>query len=535
MSEGLVYGDYFLLGRLNQGGMAEVFLARATAAARSGDLLAVKRMLPQLTSDHDFVSMFSDEARIARGLSHPNICGISDQGEYAGQLYIVMEFIHGKDLRVVHRRAQSRGEPVPQRILAFILAKIAEALDYAHTKLNERGEEEGIVHRDVSPHNILISYDGVPKLIDFGIAKARDRVAKTRVGTVKGKFAYMSPEQAAGEPMDCRSDLYSLGVVLYEMLTGTLPFKGSGELSTLERIVRGEFVPVQELAPDTPRKLATVVERAMTKDPARRYVRGNDLAADLNRYLADERRDMSEAVVSSYMRRLFRDDYIREVARMKAYLSVDLAKALAASAQPEAATAASRPSERAATEETSSPLMLAAGYDATQVAAEVLLEPDPTAGMFDEKTLEVSAGAFMVEAEPRSTLRVNEQTLPPRLPHLVHQEPTLIGQPIPADAHDDDLTPRPGEPPAPPPEVSTVTPVVATKGLEADDFEIEIAVDAAPADGTFEGPAPVRSTPLPAAPRRLFTRAEAVILLLVGLLGVAVVAGAYWYASTMPL
>jgi serine/threonine protein kinase len=242
--EGIKFGRYWLLGHLNSGGMAEVFLAKDDAPSAHARLLAVKRMLPRLSTETDFVSMFSDEARIASGLSHPNICRIYEQGQVDRQLFIAMEFIHGKDLKIVYRRSRRRGEPVPWRISAFVVSKIAHALECAHTRTNERGESENIVHRDVSPQNILISYDGVAKLIDFGVAKARDRIARTHVGVVKGKSAYMSPEQATGGALDGRSDLFSLGVVLYQLLTNRMPFGGSSDLSTLKKIARGEYRPI---------------------------------------------------------------------------------------------------------------------------------------------------------------------------------------------------------------------------------------------------------------------------------------------------
>ena len=226
MTQGVAFGDYLLLGRLSHGGMAEVFLGKSLRPGEGDKLFAIKRTLPDLARDRDFATMFIDEASIARDLKHPNICSIQDQGEFEDQLYIVMEFIHGKDLKVVQHRSRSRQEPLPLRYIAFIVARIAAALDYAHHKTNAHGEPEGIVHRDVSPQNILVSYTGVPKLIDFGIAKAKSRIAKTQVGILKGKLAYMSPEQATGKDIDYRTDIFALGVVLYELVTGRDAFRG---------------------------------------------------------------------------------------------------------------------------------------------------------------------------------------------------------------------------------------------------------------------------------------------------------------------
>ena len=312
---GSVFGRYYLLGRLATGGMAEVFLGKRLHD--SDELLAIKRMLPALSGDPDFVSMFTDEARIVSGLTHPNICRVYEHGQHDNQLYLAMEFIHGKDLAVVQHRANERGEPTPPRLVAFLVAKIAEALDYAHHKENESGQSEGIVHRDISPQNILISYEGVPKLIDFGVAKALHRAAQTRVGMVKGKLAYMAPEQATAKTVDGRADVFSLGVVLYQMLTGELPFKGASDGNIVRTAGRGVYRPPQEINPAVTRHMAAVVERALAYDLAQRYGRAGELAQELHAVLAEEERETTEIVLSSWLRRLFRDDYIREVTRLR--------------------------------------------------------------------------------------------------------------------------------------------------------------------------------------------------------------------------
>ncbi len=321
VSAGVVYGDYYLLGKLAQGGMAEVFLAKSLLG---GDrLLAVKRTLEQFVGDDDFTSMFRDEARIARGLDHANICTVVDEGTEGEQLYIVMEFIHGKDLKLLAQRALSRGEAIPFHVVAFILARIAEALHAAHSKTDAHGLAQNIVHRDVSPQNILISYDGVPKLIDFGVAKARDRLAKTQVGVVKGKFAYMSPEQAVGAQIDSRSDIFGLGVVLYALLTGKLPFLGDSDFATLRSVSRAEYAPPRREGEEIPAGLLGVLEKALTRSPDTRYQTADAMARDIDLFLAHGNKEPSYETVSAYVRRLFREEYQREMARIRMFMQVE--------------------------------------------------------------------------------------------------------------------------------------------------------------------------------------------------------------------
>jgi serine/threonine protein kinase len=404
VSDGVIYGNYFLLGRLAQGEMAEVFLGKHLDNSDPDQLLAIKRMLPRFTEDLDFASMFSDEARLAASLSHPNICKVFDQGEYAGQLFVAMEFIHGKDLKVAQRRCEGRGEPIPFRLVAHIIAKIAEALDYAHRKTNGEGALSSVIHHDVSPQNILISYDGIPKLIDFGIARARERAVKSRLGAVKGKFAYMSPEQVTGRILDGRSDIFSLGVVLYELLTGELPFKETSDVSVREKIARAKYAPPQELNSSIPRRLAAVVERAMAREPNQRYSCGMEMAADLERHLADENREVSASGLSAYTRKLFREDYIREMPRIKTFLSID---PRTTTAEEEAERDGDRrrrstDPDRVLIEKTdiTPSQFLAAGYDASPEAsaeADASLENAPSGEVL------LSAADVMVEVPPRLT------------------------------------------------------------------------------------------------------------------------------------
>ncbi len=319
MSKRILYGEYHLLGRLNTGGMAEVFLGRSVGAPPDSDLLAVKRMLPRFSRDEEFSTMFKDEARIASRLNHPNICRVVDQGSHQEQLFIVMEFVHGKDMKVVHLRAKELGERIPYTLVAFVLAEIADALAHAHALHNDAGELENLVHRDVSPQNILVSYDGVPKLIDFGVARAKSRAAQTKVGIVKGKFAYMSPEQAMAKELDGRSDIWALGVVFYQLLTGELPFRGASDIDTLRRIAAGQAVPIQEVAPETPRPLVEIINRAMQSERSLRYQNASEFAADCRAFIARSTRTVDSRLLAAYMRRMFQRDYMREIERIRKY------------------------------------------------------------------------------------------------------------------------------------------------------------------------------------------------------------------------
>jgi eukaryotic-like serine/threonine-protein kinase len=215
MRKPMPFGKYLLLDRVAVGGMAEVFAAKTFGVEGFESLLAIKRILPTMVEDDEFITMFIDEARIAAMLSHANLVKIYDLGKFEDTYYIAMEYISGRDVRLLIDKFRKKGQPVPIPMAIFVMSKIAEGLDYAHRKKDAQGRDLHIIHRDISPQNVLISYEGEVKIIDFGIAKAAGRIQKTQAGILKGKFGYMSPEQVRGIPIDHRSDLFSAGVVLY--------------------------------------------------------------------------------------------------------------------------------------------------------------------------------------------------------------------------------------------------------------------------------------------------------------------------------
>ncbi len=267
-------GDYELVRHLATGGMAEIFIARQSDPTGSDRELAIKRILPHLAREERFISMFLDEARIAARLRHPNIVRIYELGEEAGEYFIAMEYIEGGDLADLLDRAEQRSIEIPIAMSIRIIADVLAALDYAH-EYAENGKPMRIVHRDVSPHNVLIGRDGVIKLVDFGIAHAVERHAKTETGLVKGKLSYMSPEQIEQHGVDRRADIFSAGALLYELLTGNPPF--GRELAAVNAILHEDPPSPQLLRPDIPDELVEVTLRALEKDPDVRYQRAQDM------------------------------------------------------------------------------------------------------------------------------------------------------------------------------------------------------------------------------------------------------------------
>jgi len=284
------YGPYELLDRVAVGGMAEVFKAKRSGVEGFEKIVAVKRILPHLSDNQEFVDMFVDEAKMVAGLTHPNIVQIFDLGRIETSYYIAMEYIHGRDLRTLMRRAKDRGLRMPLDLALRIATLVSSALEYAHRKKDERGRAMEIVHRDVSPQNILISFEGDVKLTDFGIAKAATKASTTDRGALRGKLLYMSPEQAWGRPMDRRSDLFSLGLVLYEMITDQKPFLGGGgssEMSVLETVRECRIGPPREANPRIPEELDRLVVKALAKDPDERFQDAAEMGKGLERVLRD--------------------------------------------------------------------------------------------------------------------------------------------------------------------------------------------------------------------------------------------------------
>jgi TonB family protein len=285
--------------------MAELFRARRTGVEGFQKIVAIKKILPHIADNDEFITMFADEAKLAAQLNHPNIVHIYDLGKIeAGGYFIAMEYVEGTDLRTILRSGRELALPLPVPLAVYVASKVASALDYAHRRRDARGDELKIVHRDVSPQNILISHEGEIKLCDFGIAKADRKVSRTESGSLKGKLQYMSPEQAWGKPIDLRSDLFSLGCVLHEMLTGERLFRGDSDLTVLELVRKAEVLPPSRINPDVPSALDAIVLKALEREAGDRYANGSEMLRDLESILYSYTPAPGSADVAIYLNRL---------------------------------------------------------------------------------------------------------------------------------------------------------------------------------------------------------------------------------------
>lgn len=310
------FGKYLLLEKLGSGGMAELFLAKQTGLKGFEKVVAIKRILPHLTESSEFVNMFINEAKLAALLNHQNIVQIYDLGNVDEVYFIAMEYIMGRDLRTLAREAVDRKLPLSIGHMLLIVSRISAALDYAHRKKDLSGRDLNLVHRDISPQNILISYEGEIKLVDFGIAKAATGAQETRTGVLKGKLAYMSPEQAWGKPIDRRSDVFSLGVVLYELLTNTRLFKGRDEISILEKVRKAEIPPPTEINAELSPELEAVILKALAGDVEQRYQSAAEMQLALENIISQKGYAFSSLSLANHMQMVYQDEILQDSRRM---------------------------------------------------------------------------------------------------------------------------------------------------------------------------------------------------------------------------
>ncbi|MCB9611587.1 MAG: serine/threonine protein kinase [Sandaracinus sp.] len=302
---GRVFGPYVLIRELATGGMGAVYLAREEREGGITRHVALKKIHDHLAKDTAFVTMFLDEARIASRIHHPHVCTVFEYGKVEGTYFIAMEYIRGLPMsELLHELGKESPESSPERLSLGVrlLIQACEGLHAAHELRDERGQSLQVVHRDVSPHNLFLSLDGTLRVLDFGIARAADRLAETTHGRVKGKFAYMAPEQALGKEVDRRSDVFALGVVLWELLTLQRLFKRDAPAETILALVNQPVAPPSSIAPDVPPELDGIALKALARDPAERYATARDLARALERTL---RSGTAAADVADWLERLF--------------------------------------------------------------------------------------------------------------------------------------------------------------------------------------------------------------------------------------
>ena len=300
-----VLGRYQILKHLAQGGMADVLLARTRGIEGFERHVVIKRIRAEQARDERYVTMFLDEARLAATLHHHNVVQVNDIGEQDGEYFFAMEYVHGEDVRALLMRLSSRGEQVPLEHVITIITAAAAGLHHAHEQRGPDRTPLGIVHRDVSPANILIGYDGGVKVADFGIAKAAHRTVETRSGTLKGKVAYMSPEQCVGEAVDRRSDVFSLGIVLYELATVRRLFKGENDFLTMTSIVLGHIPPPSKFRLDLPQELEDIILKALGNKPGERYASADEMRLALEQLAATLGLRTSSTTLADYVKQQF--------------------------------------------------------------------------------------------------------------------------------------------------------------------------------------------------------------------------------------
>jgi eukaryotic-like serine/threonine-protein kinase len=303
------FGKYTLLRKLATGGMAELFLALQKSVAGFEKLIVIKRILPAMNADKAFIDMLLHEARIAATLSHPNIVQIFDVGQVDGTYFIAMEHVHGEDIRSIVRQMKKKGYPTfPREHALGIVMGMCAGLAYAHERSDLDGTQLNIVHRDISPQNVVVTFSGDVKIVDFGIAKSDNKgMDQTKSGKLKGKVPYMSPEQARGDDIDARSDVFATGVMLFELTTGRRLFKGASEYETLKLICDREYPRPSQVVAGYPPALERIVMRALEKDREERYQNAREMQHDLEVFIRDERVAVSTVALNEFMQGLFEE------------------------------------------------------------------------------------------------------------------------------------------------------------------------------------------------------------------------------------
>lgn len=318
-------GKYVLLEKLAMGGMAEVFLARALGAGGISKFFAIKRILPQYADSPEFIDMFREEAKIAINLKHSNIVSIHEFGIQEQQFFLVMDYVEGRNLRQILNKMKKAKVQFSTEHIIYLIREIAAGLDHAHRCIDSTtGKPLNITHRDMSPQNVMISFDGEVKIVDFGIAKAESQVETTRAGTLKGKFGYMSPEQAEGLSVDVRTDIFSLGIVMWEILANDRLFAANNEINTLRKIRDCHIPSLRKVNPNIHSDLEKIVQKALARDKNLRYQSAAALHKDLNRFLNRQYPDFSSHDFANYIKSIFADEILQSRKKLVSYAKSSL-------------------------------------------------------------------------------------------------------------------------------------------------------------------------------------------------------------------
>jgi serine/threonine-protein kinase len=298
-------GRYEVISHLATGGMAQIYLARQTGLGAFERHVVLKTILRERASDQRFITMFLDEAKLAATLNHHNIAQVFEVDQADGAYFMAMEYVHGENARAILETTLRRGWTIPLELAVMIVSGAAAGLHHAHERKGKNGQPLNIVHRDVSPANIMVGYDGSVKVLDFGIAKAEERATKTVGGTIKGKYGYMSPEQCKGKPIDRRSDIFALGICLYELTTLRRAFKGNDDFETMKRIVAGDVILPSVAVPGYPRELEAIVLTAMANDPNARFQTAAEMIEALDAFAQRAKLVGSNTAMGRFMTQLF--------------------------------------------------------------------------------------------------------------------------------------------------------------------------------------------------------------------------------------
>jgi eukaryotic-like serine/threonine-protein kinase len=322
-----IFGKYILLDKVAMGGMAEVYRAKAPGAQGIGKILAIKRILPQFSNNSEFIEMFKTEAQIAINLTQANIAQIYEFGQEKEQFFLLMEYIDGRNLRQILSRCTKLQKALTIEQCVFVINQVAAGLDYAHRCLDKNsGSVLNIIHRDMSPQNIMVSFEGEVKIVDFGIAKAESKIEVTRAGTLKGKFGYMSPEQAEGADLDARTDIFSTGIVLWELLTGERLFVANNEVNTIRKIKECQIPAIRKINPNIHEELERITMKALAKDRNLRYQTSGELHRDLSHFLYRVNPEFTAHDLAVSLKTFFKEDILEDRKKLIEFSKVNPSK-----------------------------------------------------------------------------------------------------------------------------------------------------------------------------------------------------------------